>query len=786
MKRFLLMFFALMAVLSIKGNTTKSRTLSYQESQFTYIFNSVGALEISPASDSKLLMGFDDDTSKPQLPWISVDIAFPLGTTFKNFSVSTIERRIKENVMLAQNPTFLPTDDTLIPSNATSLPQYLGSVYPSENVRYITSSTLEDSVIFHFLVCPFIYKAQLKQLIFISDFTLTINTENNAPCTKEERQRFYLDRKISLNSSDSCSSITNNNTRKAPPSLNGDSIDYIVITSKSLADTFEPWVQWKRQKGLRSMVVTVEDIKETNVSGASTADVIKDYIADLYYINGLKYVLLGGDETIVPVKYCCGMMDNEDYKKYKTEKIPTDLYYACLDVWNKDLTWDKNKNGIFGEVTDSISMAPSISVTRIPVRSSTDVKTTLIKILQYEQQPTANGWNNNILMAGVHLSKEKYTGSHSDTESTSDILYKRAIQPYWDGERKKYYDTCSDFTTSGISSVTRTGLQEILSQGFSFFDMTTHGSNTIWSMQTGSGYSSNDAKNQVNANYTVVTTTSCNTNWFDSAIDPCLSEAFIRNINSGVIAYLGCSRYGWYIPKNYTSLSPSQQFEEKFYRELFSEALVDKNFGTVVAKAKAQMIGRCGESNSYRWIQFGLNPIGDPETPIYTDYPQEMGQAISTIYKGGTVIADAGMEGCNICVMSSRDYGETYYQVRKNVRKAVFSNVSTDVSVCFTKQNYIPKITYLSPSEATTLAAITDCMFDASGNLNISTKLEEESSYSILKVSQASTGYTEKQYEVTAEHSKVTDNASDMANGVHIVSLYVDGTLVDSKSIIKK
>lgn len=91
----------------------------------------------------------------------------------------------------------------------------------------------------------------------------------------------------------------------------------------------------------------------------------------MYKAYGIKYVMLGGDDTVVPVRGCysksfdCGKMD---YLIDKT--IPTDLYFACF---NGNFEWNSNGNDLYGEVEDYVDFTPTVFVTRLPVRTDTDV-----------------------------------------------------------------------------------------------------------------------------------------------------------------------------------------------------------------------------------------------------------------------------------------------------------------------------------------------------------------------------------------------------------------------------
>lgn len=196
-------------------------------------------------------------------------------------------------------------------------------------------------------------------------------------------------------------------------------------------------------------------------------------------------------------------------------------------------------------------------------------------------------------------------------------------------------------------------------------------------------YNTTFARNLTNQGNSVITTTACHTNAFDSSV--CLSEAFIRNENSGVIGYVGCSRQGWFYisPRRQ---GPSFEYNGEFYKNLFTDSY--GMFGRAVTNAKAQYAPLCiDESTVYRWIMFGLNPIGDPETRLYLDVPNRFNPNVS--YTNGTISVNTGVSDCTICVSSMDDLGQSYYQVVTG-HQASFSNIVTDVSVCITKPGYIP------------------------------------------------------------------------------------------------
>jgi hypothetical protein len=125
--------------------------------------------------------------------------------------------------------------------------------------------------------------------------------------------------------------------------------------------------------------------------------------------------------------------------------------------------------------------------------------------------------------------------------------------------------------------------------------------------------------------------------------EPCLGEAFIRNPDGGALVHMGCSRYGWgnadyleedpnttededlyhfYIActaSNYSDGGPSTVYAYKFYKRLYEGGAVASNrtVGEAFAMSKADMIAECGNYDCERWIQFGLNYLGDPAIALY-------------------------------------------------------------------------------------------------------------------------------------------------------------------------
>ena len=209
-------------------------------------------------------------------------------------------------------------------------------------------------------------------------------------------------------------------------------------------------------------------------------------------------------------------------------------------------------------------------------------------------------------------------------------------------------------------------------------------------METGFPFYSEDAMELYNPLPCIILTTSCTTNAFDAYghrilnKDPCLSEAFIRNPYSGVVAYLGSSREGWSY-RGSSKFGSSLLLNAYFYEFLFRHEEI--NFAKLVSRAKERLNIAEGAN---RWVVYSVNPIGDPEMPIYTNSPEKF-TTPNYIWDGTNLHVETGLENCTIAITDKSTMGNNYFQAYKDTRQATFTGlVKGDYTLCITKHNYIP------------------------------------------------------------------------------------------------
>lgn len=771
MKKFVLLIIMLVAMQGMHANNVHVVTFNFNKGQFIFNISPSSLINIS-AKD--YLVYYDENSNTPGLPWIPYNIMIEKSETISGFEISTDKGIISRNLIVAPNPEVHPTN--LIANQVLNVsPNYMDNIYPKENVRFIESTDFEKYTNIRVLVCPFIYNATDTTLSFINSIDLSINTQNKVSpiqTNTNEVQNNMID--IAGNNIDMRNSSTYTRSFTFDGVINRMPL-YMVITSSDLAHYYESLIIWKKTKGLKAEIHTTDEIKSLYPEDDIQLS-IKKYLESRMK-DDLEYVLLGGDDTVVPSREC------HIHANGKDDFTPTDLYYACL---RGDLSWDSNNNGIYGELTDKLILDPSIFVSRLPVRTPQDVTTYCNRVIQYEKNPMINGWENSMLMVGCKLIK-KLENSRSDADQKGQKLYESVIKPYWQGNINRFYDTSTDFEGGANYELNSTNLLNLLNKGYTFVDVITHGSTTAWGMEKGL-FDVTYSENMTSPKYTIITTNACLTNAFDSfwkegneeIPDPCLSESFIRNEKSGVLAYLGSSRYGW--ASRDEDLGPSLKYEASFYQNLFLSK--NKNFARITSAAKQALLGFSKDNNPYRWIQFALNPIGDPEMPIFTTTPKVM-KNIRCSYdvSSGNLTVGSILDSCRISIMSAEDNGKTIHKSRSNVNILKIGNVRTKVIICVTKQGYIPQIREFEPPHKTN--RIISCTSDISGAVVVQTQIADNAKNARLVLS-SKNGVNLNTVDIKGEYSTLSSKGKLNSNkDIHIITLFVNGHKVDSKTISK-
>lgn len=662
--------------------TKKEITLDYKECDFIMSYDIRNTLLVSSNIHHSYYL---EDASQPAIPFLSVYVYIASNQTYLSHSYEKDERVILSNVLMAPNPELMATNQKPVITSAHEV-KFAENVYPLDNIHYTGTQIADGYKILCFRVSPYVYDAGTKTLFFSDSIRLTIDLREsvqseNISFVRNNIENLRLIKNMVVNPNDI---EINNSTTVGRTVEETDDVDYVIITSQALKESFQPLVDWKNIKGVRSKIITMEYIDSLYTNENTPQLRIKRCLQDLHINYGLQYALLGGDDTVVPAQYCWGHVVL--YNKILDDSIPTDLFYSNFQG---AFNWNAINNLQIGAPDDSINMNPEIYVTRAPVRTVSHAISFVNKVLDYEKNPPIENWKDSILTFGFDLT---HTG---DAAMRGQSIYSSSIQPNWTGGRVRFYNTISDVGVL-CSTQTKDFLQGLLGNGYAFIDEISHGSFDSWNDTTiffPEIYSLSQANTLYNSRPSLISTIACFTNRFDFPNYPCLSEAFIRNPNSGIVTYLGGSREGIAF-LNYPG-GASELFARKYYEKLFSNQIPNRNYGKVVGLAKAAMIGQSSEWGANRWVMFSLNPIGDPEMPVFVHQPHRFSD-VSLQLNGSTLtIKTIPNNFDQITITGKYSNGSEYYVTRTNDIPSTgwqLSSLPSKVTVCFTRAGYVPYV----------------------------------------------------------------------------------------------
>ena len=689
----------------VMGQTSKSIELSFDSLKFVY-YGSDKSIHIVPTSDDFI---FKTEIEHPALPYVGIKVLIdPRYEYYSHRITSFSDVIVKENIGISPNPASYSTGSSILLTSeeGDEFYQYSEQTYPSEDVEYTGTYLMGGYKILCFLVCPFKYNVIEKKLYLKQNLNLNISLKKNNEIIDTYSPSLQMRQRIKdlIVNKDDLELYADKKSNSSKSSSNEPQYEYLIVTCDSLKDEFQRLADWKTMKGVRTKVITTENIY-ANYPNIRPQIGIKSEINSYYETSGgtLQYVLLGGDHEIVPAELCriegrASEKDNNGnyVSVYLREKTPTDLYYASL----KDLDWDTNCNEIIGEVSDSIDFSNDIIVTRLSVNSINDARCQINRILNYEQCPDTTGWHDDILMCGMSLGDVIYNypeGRMTDTHYKAEhLLYQKYIQNNWtNGNRYMFYDTGTSFNGGQYYQFRVDNLQEQFSNGYSFVHAETHGNFDWWKMEWCTDsvpplqhYLVNNALQVVNPRHTIITTCACKSNGF-SELPTCLSEAFMRNPNSGIVAYYGCSESGWFYLDSIAE-GPSNHYIGNFYKKLLTQS--QHQLGRAVFDSKMELINSCNNYGSFRWLMFGMNILCDPEMSVFLSKPQTFNN-VNISLTGNSLNIATGLQDCKICVTSKDDCGDSFYEVAESVNILNLTLPSSgEYNVCITKQGYIPYI----------------------------------------------------------------------------------------------
>ncbi len=415
-----------------------------------------------------------------------------------------------------------------------------------------------------------------------------------------------------------------------------DSYEYVIITTSALQEAFEEFKLFKLQQGVRTTIITVEDILACPAyewdgefgDGFPFFDdlqcKIRNFIKDAYMNWGIDYVLLGGDDNLIPHRgfYC--YIPGAGFPVWDYD-IPSDIYYSCLDG-----TFNKNRDDKWAQITDNPDLQAEVAVGRASVENAKEVSYFTTKTKTYAE--SLDSYLEKVLLVGEKLDSQTWGGDYIDQlidssdadgyttvgipsdEYTIDTLYDRD----WSWPK-------NDWPVNEIISRINNNVHIINHLGHS---------NEFINMKM--NVSQADAL--TNDQFCFIYSQGCSPGAFDE--QDCIAEHFTVKTPHGAFAGIWNSRYGFFEPNG--TDGPSHMLDREFFDAVFGESQQNYQYRTIGfahENSKADNLWRLNIthwdsirnvtwSQASRWSIYNSILFGDPQQEIRHAEVQEHDLAV--------------------------------------------------------------------------------------------------------------------------------------------------------------
>ena len=104
----------------------------------------------------------------------------------------------------------------------------------------------------------------------------------------------------------------------------------ILVSPDALSCELSRLVDWRNRSGVPTRLVPLAEALARG-NGSDDDAQLRDYLQAQWESLGLRYVTLGGDVAVMPMRQVHAVVDIETEDVYEEADVPTELYFADLD-----------------------------------------------------------------------------------------------------------------------------------------------------------------------------------------------------------------------------------------------------------------------------------------------------------------------------------------------------------------------------------------------------------------------------------------------------------------------
>ncbi len=568
----------------------------------------------------------------PLLPTKLVRLLLPEEIEITGISVVNEQHELLGEYTVLPCQSDLKTNGTDTEKWTPPDPEVYGSTssYPEKRVEILDQGYLAGNHLVTLAVYPLEYFPQSRQLFLYTQMEIAVELMSavqhprSAQIQRRSESAAKLYEEIIDRMVDNKAEVPNLMMKMNPQtgSLNTGSDSsqypsYLVVTTSDFKSAFQPLVEWKIQKGIGAAIVDLDSIL-SNYSGRDNAEKLRNFLIEAYH-NGAMWVLLGGNQHVVPVRYA--YPTNTSTVPSHADQQICDLYFSDVDG-----EWDMDNDGVWGEPQqDQPDLYPDLFVGRVPCGTPSEAQAFVEKLLSYEKNP-GNG-------SSGYLTSALWLCSDQMRDWGSGVGQHTMVSPYipasFSQDTTTLIESPSGAAENPVGPEGNTCI-ETMNQGWGIIGVLAHGKSNAFVAKSNS--TNGSPKSWITTlpgggddnghlpglgneqKYGIMYSIACSQSAIDvdefpfMGDDPCVGEYYPLASQRGGVAFLGYSRWGW--------VSVSYMLFEKFL-EYLNEGNPQHHIGV------AEALSRCFYP-SYRDINYGHNLFGDPEMQVWGDLPRPM------------------------------------------------------------------------------------------------------------------------------------------------------------------
>ncbi len=283
---------------------------------------------------------------------------------------------------------LMPFSSTVMHSERMPDPSIYSSdsSWPVEPVIGSHTGTIAGIRVASCLIQPWVYIPSKGSISLISEMEVTVTWEDGSGYNLTDEQTMVARSRVST-----LEGMSDGNSIMASPPVPGGDAQYLIVCDSSYMNIMEPLAAFHETRGYSVEIASVQDILSSG-TGIDDAEKLRNFIKNRFLEHGTVFVLLAGDETLVPVRMvylsCEGYIDI----------APVDLYFADLDG-----TWDDNGDGEFGQPDDDLDLYADVLLGRALFSTADEADLFVQKNLTYQGSPPPGDWQTRAVLCGAVL-----------------------------------------------------------------------------------------------------------------------------------------------------------------------------------------------------------------------------------------------------------------------------------------------------------------------------------------------------------------------------------------------